>query len=133
MIFRQTDELRSGRKKKTRRVANDNEVLIGYMPGTRFHRCVAVVNANGYPVRIKYQVGRTYPVIPKLYQKSIGRHSITDIKEERLHDITEEEAVLEGVNSVAEYEALWRSINTAKGKRWEDNPRVFVYGVEWVE
>jgi hypothetical protein len=133
MIFRQIEELKSGRKTKTRRVAKDNEVLIGYMPGTRFHRCVAVVNEDGMPMRIKYQAGRTYPVIPKMFQKPVGRHTITGIKEERLHDITEEEAIAEGVNSVAEYKALWESINTQKGTRWTDNPRVFVYTVEWVE
>jgi hypothetical protein len=133
MIFRQIEELKSGRKRKTRRVAKDNEVLIGFMPGARFYRCVAVTNAGGMPVRVKYQVGRTYPVIPKMFQKPVGLHTIADIKEERLQDITEEEAIAEGVSSVAEYRELWESINTKKGARWTDNPRVFVYTVEWVE
>jgi len=54
------------------------------------------------------------------------RYTITDLHREPLHAITGEGAKREGVGSVAEYEALWRSINDSPGVRWEDNPDVWV-------
>ena len=54
----------------------------------------------------------------------------TRIWQERLQDISLEDALAEGVASVEEYAALWDSINKAKGTRWEDDPLVWCYEFE---
>jgi hypothetical protein len=57
---------------------------------------------------------------------------ITAKRREPLQAITEADARAEGVASVAEYAALWDSINKKKGTRFADNPMVTVYTFELV-
>jgi hypothetical protein len=78
-----------------------------------------------------YHIAQDYPnPNRKAYLASEGfqpaRIRITAIGRERLQDITEADAKAEGVESVEAYKALWQSINTKKGTRWEDNPEVWV-------
>ena len=44
---------------------------------------------------------------------------------ERLHQITEEEATLEGVDSRAAFAMLWDSLNAKRGYSWDANPWVW--------
>lgn len=46
---------------------------------------------------------------------------------ERLHAITEEDAIAEGLNSRAEFSAGWDTLHKP-GDRWADNPWVWVVG-----
>lgn len=49
---------------------------------------------------------------------------ITDIKVERLQEITEEDAIREGVKSKDSFKSLWTKINGAES--WKNNPFVWV-------
>lgn len=129
MIFRQVDDILSGRKRKTRRVKKNTETC--WRRSLFDNSCLAVA-VNG---RIKWQVGKSYAIVPKRGAAGIGRKiRLTAIRCERLHDITEEDAIEEGVASVEEYKALWESINgRTKGARWADNPEVWVLEFELVK
>jgi len=55
-----------------------------------------------------------------------ARIVIDHLHKEPVQDIDDVGAIAEGVANVEAYEALWRSINTKRGTRWEDNPGVWV-------
>ena len=58
------------------------------------------------------------------------RIRILAIRQERLQDITEDDAKAEGVSSKGEYAKLWNRINKRKGTRWSDNPMVWALTFE---
>lgn len=110
----------------------------------------AVYTANGH---VKAVVGRDYAIVPKRGLAQVGRYKLLSIRVERVQDITEEDAIAEGfwldswdsfypdyTTSVLPgrlfqtardgYEALWKAINTTRPYRWQDNPVVFVYGIQ---
>jgi hypothetical protein len=101
--------------------------------------------------RVKYEIGRTYAVQPGRGKKGIARIRVTGIRSERVQDITEEDAIEEGCQRVFELEwcgwgrrilltesarerfcSLWDSIQPP-GRRWDDNPLVWVIEFELVE
>jgi len=152
MIFRQIDEILDGRKTQTRRTCKPGEVLDKlYIPG------FGTVPAVWVNDRLKWVVGRTYAIQPKRGAPGIKTHriQITGIRQERLQDISEEDALAEGVSgmrveetgnivdgyefgivlgsAIDAYRELWDSINTRKGVRWEDNPLCWVIEFECVE
>ncbi len=63
---------------------------------------------------------------------------ITDVKVEELQDITESNAISEGIEdtssgwAITAFETLWDSINKKAPYRWEDNPYVWVYEFELI-
>jgi hypothetical protein len=117
---------------------------------------------------LKWQVGRDYAVSPgrgkpgvwwreatthypplwtEFFIDELGWHPlrirITAIRQEYVQDISEEDAIAEGIRimrfvgdygappdmGLLSYEAyadLWNSINTRKGTRWQDNPLCWV-------
>jgi hypothetical protein len=88
-------------------------------------------------------VGKTYAIQPG-YGKPAVEHGgipyrirIQDLREERVQDIIEEDAIAEGApaelpglkqSDIARtwYRELWSLMYTRPGSRWEDNPTVCV-------
>jgi hypothetical protein len=69
---------------------------------------------------------------------------VTDVRVERLQDITEEDAIAEGmsktlvdgvvfISAKGNFHVLWDSLNIKRGYGWEDNPWVWVIEFERVE
>lgn len=68
--------------------------------------------------------------------------NVTNVRVERLQDITEEDAIAEGVetlglypgyeiSAIGKFEGLWSNINGQES--WNDNPFVWVYEIEKIE
>ena len=130
MIFRQVQEIIEGTKTETRRVAKPGDRLVYDDEGYRHF----VIDKNG---RLRWRVGRDYAVVPKrglpggiLPDGSSLRIRVRSLQPRCLHLINDAGAVAEAVGSVAEYRALWESINKKPGTRWEDNPKVWVIRFE---
>ncbi|MFA4974630.1 MAG: ASCH domain-containing protein [bacterium] len=106
-------------------------------------------------------VGRTYAVQPGRGKPAVGRIRITAIRQQRVQDITAEDALAEGLvcpdcnngwitvysatdmfgcsevecghaGLIDEYAQLWDTIHTKPGTRWADNPLVWVLEFERV-
>lgn len=140
MIFKQWQQVLKQEKIQTRRLVRRGEQLTPNKLHTkRSWPFPPTVLANR---RIKWQIGRTYAVQPKRGQKAVGRIRITGIRRERLRDISEEDALAEGMfkerhpialKPVTRYMQLWNSIHKKPGIRWEDAPEVWVLEFECVE
>jgi hypothetical protein len=126
MIFKQVNEVLDGRKTQTRRVVNATESGSRALFTATSRTLWAINEVRGASGKLKWQVGRTYAIVPKRGAPAIpdARIRLTAIRQEHLHNITEADARAEGVASVAEYRALWESINVAGS--WEADPRVWV-------
>lgn len=177
MIFRQYEQVIKGTKTQTRRVLKEDDEpfyfeTISGVPNSLGGASVEPTDGVSAIVdharrRTRYAVGKTYPVIPKMYQPAIlycpdidiiaagdehyeyakagtwnwqgqgylkARIRITALRVERLHTITEADAMTEGVASVSEYRELWESINgKSKLYRWDANPEVVVLTFEMVQ
>lgn len=139
MIFRQWELVLSGRKTQTRRLWKP----VQYAPSGSTNdegvfELFAVYGVHGAPPL--FEIGKLLPVIPKRTYPAIRvdgeiqRVRVCRLRQERLQDISEADAIAEGVNSVEEYRELWESINgKTKGARWTDNPEVLVITFEMVK
>jgi len=72
-------------------------------------------------------------------QPQLGRFRITAIRRQRLQDITDDDAIMEGVFNIhprQAFAALWDGINKKRSDRWEANPAVWALTIErlfWTE
>lgn len=130
MIFRQHDLVVSGRKTKTRRLWHDGD--FAWWISQAAGMAQQINSANG---RKRFWVRQLMPITPKLYQPAvringqIARIEVLTLRREPLQDITEADAIAEGVSSVDEYRELWESINGKSAKtRWQANPLVVTIG-----
>jgi hypothetical protein len=88
MIFQHTlDKVLSGQKTQTRRIIR---------PGEQ---------------RPRWNVGRVYAVQPSRRHKAVARIEITDVRRQRLGEITQEDAQAEGFSDVAEFAQVWTNIH----------------------
>lgn len=108
MIFLQKEQIRDRVKTQTRRKVKPGDELLQWVSCFGKRGNLLVKDANG---RKKWGENERYAAVPKRGAKRFGDILITKIRREMLHDITEEDAIAEGVNSVEEYMALWESIN----------------------
>lgn len=129
MIFRQIEEIRSGKKRQARRI-DKGEQITETIENVLGYKAITKVSLNG---RLKWQTGKTYAAIPKRGAKRFGNYMILNIRYQRLQEITLADALQEGVESVEEYRDLWESINgKTKGARWNDNPNVWIIEFQYI-
>ena len=59
---------------------------------------------------------------------------VTDVRVERLQEITDTDAHAEGMDSpsypIIQYKDLWDDLNAKRGCGWDSNPWVWVYAFE---
>lgn len=155
MIFQHTiSQVLDGTKTETRRLVKRLEdgtfvprgELLTYPGG------IPTVVVNGTHLmdkrRVKWQVGKTYAVQPGRGQKAVGRIRITAIRQERLQDISKDDAVAEGCHEswwgredyerqsarsmFSMFSEVWDDIHTKPNTRWNDNPLVWALQFELV-
>ncbi|MBL8162442.1 MAG: hypothetical protein JNJ61_10690 [Anaerolineae bacterium] len=106
------ERILAGEKTQTRRVVKPNERLIGFMPGTRFANCVAIMR-DQHPHSIKWQIGRDYSLQPGRGKIGVGtRIRVTDLRlDEDVRQISEADARAEGFRNREEFLETWIAIN----------------------
>lgn len=111
MIFAYTlEQVISGQKSQTRRLAKPDEVL---------HDQSRVMKGK----RVLYEVGRSYAVQPNRGKKSVARIVLTGLKKEPVSKISDADAQAEGYKTRAEFLTAWRTIH---GKNADLNAEVWV-------
>lgn len=165
MIFRQWWQVLDGSKTQTRRIVKANELASGSRGGGRpeihavwidtrgthdkrfeyhgFIRAPLVILEELY--RLKWAVAqgffvdKTYAVQPGRGKKAVGRFRLKGIRKEKVQDISEKDAIAEGMfkelhpislKPVTRYMIFWNSIHKKAGTCWEDNPTVWVLDIE---
>lgn len=106
------ERILAGDKTQTRRVVKPNERLIGFMPGTRFANCVAIMR-DQRPHSIKWQIGRDYSLQPGRGKIGVG----TRIRVKRLaldydvRQISGADARAEGFYTERAFLYVWTSMH----------------------
>lgn len=179
MIFKQYEQVLNGTKTQTRRIVKPNELASGSRGGGQrwihavwidtkgvhdrrfeqhgFIRASLVVLEALY--RLKWAVARGY-FADKTYaiqqpghgRKAVGRIRITKIRREWVQDISPQDCLAEGIQSIPNqwgtpwyrcpglegewksaigaFKALWDSIHKKPGTQWQDDPEVWPLSFE---
>ena len=124
MIFAKTaDKVLAGEKTQTRRPVKPDESFNG----------IEVYDGTG---RLKWRVWNTYAVQPGRSKKSVGRIQLTNIRIERLYQITTEDARAEGFSGRGslsgrdEFTRVWKELYPDDGSFFW---RVYVLEFELVK
>ena len=137
MIFKDKlcQKVLDGTKTQTRRLMkNDEYVWVGSNTSI-----VEVCDSNN---RLKWHVGNTYAVQPGRGKRAVGRILLTKIGRGFIQNISPADIIAEGISTTlrgyaaethlySQFRELWDSIHP-KGKRWKDNPEVWVLEFELV-
>lgn len=131
------EKILAGEKTQTRRIVGEREFQI---PGGVEPKILAVYIEDGVRDnrhKLKWRVGRTYAICPGRGKTGVARIKITEIRRQNLREISIPDAEAEGVYcgderyaDVSNFIALWNSINTRPGIRWQDNPEVWAISFE---
>ena len=116
------ERILAGEKTQTRRLVQPGDVLVEQ----------TVYNRRGH---VRWRIGRSYVIQPGRGLHGIGHHiRINNIFREHLQDITQAAALAEGIrgstNPIVTFAQIWDSIYRQSGKRWKDNPEVWVLEFE---
>lgn len=143
MLFQHTwQSVVSGQKTQIRRLVQegDRADFEDNDPSRPINQVVRTADA-GVP-KVLYQVGKTYSVQPGIAKRTVGQIRLTAIRRERLHDLSEADALQEmpidspqpgvsaGQQARQAFEELWNLMYKTPGSRWEDNPEVWVLEFE---
>lgn len=82
------DKIKSGEKTQTRRIKKAGEWLIELDGGGKI--------VFREPATPKWETGKTYAICPGRGKAAVGRFLLLDIREERVKDISESDAIAEG-------------------------------------
>jgi hypothetical protein len=146
--------MKEGVKTQTRRVKHPQEVLIPYHRKTLTPAVVRALPRDIDITR--WVVGRRYAIQEGRGQKAIGSFECIGLREELLQDISENDCIAEGIiaqvtfywnsdvmswvnpldtnfvfdgpfiSPVGAFAELWNGTQNLKGRRWWDNPVVFI-------
>lgn len=120
MIFAKTaDKVLAGEKTQTRRPVKPDDFMTSHFGIDRVER-------SG---RTLWEVGRTYAVQPGRTAKSVGRIRLTNIRIEKLYQITNADARAEGFSGRDEFVRVWKELYP-KGSYFD---RVYVLEFELVK
>ena len=126
-----------GRKRRTRRIRKPEWHIV---PDGEIDELV-----DAWTGRVLWRVGSPITIKPSRTAKGAGRVMCTGLRCERVQDITEEEARLEGVDPIMPvhsgiqlgplphwigFRAVWRSLYPSGPRSWDANPEVVVIEFE---
>jgi len=118
MIFAKTaDKVLAGEKTQTRRPVKLGESFNG----------IEVYSESG---TLKWRVWNTYAVQPGRTAKSVGRIQLTNIRIERIYQITNADARAEGFSGRDEFARVWKELYPKDGSFFD---RVYVLEFELVK
>jgi hypothetical protein len=101
-----------GEKTQTRRTVKPGERLVNLKEGGKFviwRKDTGL--ASLVHKRIKWQTGQSYSIQPGRGKPGLGRFLLLDIRRELVRDISEEDAIAEGFNSISKFLEAFESIN----------------------
>lgn len=84
-------------------------------------------------LRKKWQIGQVYAIQPGRGKKGVGCLKITAIRREKLHAITDADAIAEGFAGRDEFRAIWELLYPTGEYSWQNNPDVWVISFELVK
>lgn len=89
MLFKpqMIDAILDGRKTETRRIVKESETW------SEDHK--SVFDSAG---KLKWRVGKTYPIQPGMFKKSVARFILTDIDQQFLWEMKPSDAIREGIS-----------------------------------
>jgi hypothetical protein len=149
MIFSETlPQVLDGTKTQTRRLVKDGDFSVEWP--------MVCVFSDNKRNRLRFRENQTYAVQPGRGKHAVGRIGIVKIRKERLQDISEDDCRAEGIlvppthgrfacvipnaitparyimpSPIPYFAELWDSIHP-KGKRWADNPEVWMLEFELI-
>lgn len=128
----------SGQKTQTRRPCQETDQAV--LVDGKIDEVIAVF--NDIHKRRKWKVGNVYAVQPGRGKKAIGHIKLLSIRQERVNEISEEDAKAEGVSSWTlptgekvykpEFVSLWDSIYSG-GMAYHTGPAVWALTFEKVD